>query len=75
MIGFTNKYLLPIVPPKDTRSVHSNLYYGREADDPMVRLRFNSKVNPMGVKLKATMSSDIEHWGDDRLERGGRGSS
>jgi hypothetical protein len=28
----------------------------------MVAWAFNSKVNPMGVKLKAMMSSDIGHW-------------
>jgi hypothetical protein len=39
-----------------------NFYYGCEADDPMVAWAFNSKVNPMGVKLKAMMSSDIGHW-------------
>lgn len=39
-----------------------NFYYGCEADDPMVAWAFNSKVNPMGVKFKAMMSSDIGHW-------------
>jgi hypothetical protein len=28
----------------------------------MVAWAFNSKVNPMGVKFKAMMSSDIGHW-------------
>ena len=39
-----------------------NFYFGCEADDPMVAWAFNAKTNPMGVKLKAMMSSDIGHW-------------
>ena len=37
-------------------------YFGCEADDPMNSWAFNSKVNPMGAKLKAVFSSDIGHW-------------
>ena len=37
-------------------------YYGCEADDPMNAHAFNSKVNPMGARLKAVFSSDIGHW-------------
>ncbi len=40
----------------------NNFYFGCEADDPMVAWAFNSKVNPMGVRIKAMMSSDIGHW-------------
>jgi predicted TIM-barrel fold metal-dependent hydrolase len=39
-----------------------HFYFGCEADDPMVAWAFNSKTNPMGVKFKAMMSSDIGHW-------------
>ena len=37
-------------------------YFGCEADDPMNAWAFDSKVNPMGAKLKAVFSSDIGHW-------------
>ena len=37
-------------------------YFGCEADDPMNAWAFNSKVNPLGAKLKAVFSSDIGHW-------------
>jgi predicted TIM-barrel fold metal-dependent hydrolase len=40
----------------------ANFYFGCEADDPLVAWAFNSKINPMGAKLKAMMSSDIGHW-------------
>ncbi|MEX0803002.1 MAG: amidohydrolase family protein [Candidatus Binatia bacterium] len=39
-----------------------NFFFGCEADDRMVAWAFNSKVNPMGVRLGAMMSSDIGHW-------------
>ncbi|MDH3444871.1 MAG: amidohydrolase family protein, partial [Deltaproteobacteria bacterium] len=39
-----------------------NFYFGCEADDPMAAWAFNSKINPMGARLKAMMSSDIGHW-------------
>jgi predicted TIM-barrel fold metal-dependent hydrolase len=37
-------------------------YFGCEADDPINAWAFNSKVNPLGVKLKAVLGSDIGHW-------------
>ena len=37
-------------------------YFGCEADDPMNAWAFNTKVNPMGARLKAVFSSDIGHW-------------
>ena len=37
-------------------------YFGCEADDPMNAWAFDSKVNPLGAKLKAVFSSDIGHW-------------
>ena len=39
-----------------------NFYFGCEADDPLVALGFNRKMNPFGAKLKAMFSSDIGHW-------------
>ncbi|MSO65816.1 MAG: amidohydrolase [Alphaproteobacteria bacterium] len=39
-----------------------NFYYGCEADDRMVAVAFNSKLNHFGVKLKAVFSSDAGHW-------------
>ena len=37
-------------------------YFGCEADDPMNAWAFNTRVNPLGVRLKAIFSSDIGHW-------------
>ena len=39
-----------------------NFFFGCEADDRMVAWAFNAKVNPMGARLGAMMSSDIGHW-------------
>jgi predicted TIM-barrel fold metal-dependent hydrolase len=39
-----------------------NFYYGCEADDRMVSLAFNAKVNHFGQKFKAMFSSDAGHW-------------
>jgi len=39
-----------------------NFYFGCEADDPITAYAFNSKVNPLGKKLKPIFSSDISHW-------------
>ena len=39
-----------------------NFFFGCEADDHMVAWAFNTRVNPMGVRLGAMMSSDIGHW-------------
>jgi hypothetical protein len=39
-----------------------NFFFGCEADDRMVAWAFDSKVNPMGARLGAMMSSDIGHW-------------
>ena len=39
-----------------------NFFFGCEADDRMVAWAFNTKVNPMGARLGAMMSSDIGHW-------------
>ena len=52
MIGFTNKYLLPIVPPRIRDLFIPNLYYGCEANDPMVRLsvQFKSESHELGYR-------------------------
>jgi predicted TIM-barrel fold metal-dependent hydrolase len=40
----------------------SNLYFGSEADDRLVALAFDSRLNAFGANLKAMFSSDIGHW-------------
>ena len=37
-------------------------FFGCEADDPLNSTAFNTKVNPMGVRLQAMFGSDIAHW-------------
>jgi predicted TIM-barrel fold metal-dependent hydrolase len=39
-----------------------NFYFGSEADDPTVAHAFNTKVNPLGVKINAFWGSDSGHW-------------
>ncbi len=39
-----------------------HFYFGCEADDPLVALGFNRRMNPFGARLKAMFSSDIGHW-------------
>lgn len=39
-----------------------HFYFGCEADDRMVAVAFNDKLNPFGAKLRAMFSSDIGHW-------------
>lgn len=39
-----------------------NFFFGCEADDRMNAVAFNEKLNPMGVRLGAMLSSDIGHW-------------
>ncbi len=39
-----------------------NFYFGCEADDPLVALGFDTRMNPFGARLKAVFSSDIGHW-------------
>ena len=39
-----------------------NFYFGCEADDPLVALGFDRRMNPFGARLKAVFSSDIGHW-------------
>jgi hypothetical protein len=37
-------------------------YFGCEADDRMVSLAFNRRLNPLGAVLKPVFGSDIGHW-------------
>lgn len=39
-----------------------HLYFGCEADDRLVAVAFDSRVNAFGANLKAMFSSDIGHW-------------
>jgi predicted TIM-barrel fold metal-dependent hydrolase len=43
------------------RLFESRFYFGCEADDPLVALAFDERLNS-GAKLKAIFSSDIGHW-------------
>lgn len=54
---------LGITKGEDLRPLfENNFYFGCEADDPLVAIAFNSKLNPFGAKLKAIFSSDLGHW-------------
>ncbi|HZB94224.1 MAG TPA: amidohydrolase family protein, partial [Stellaceae bacterium] len=37
-------------------------YFGCEADDRMVAVAFNRRLNPLGAALKPVFGSDIGHW-------------
>ena len=37
-------------------------YFGCEADDRMVSVAFNRRLNPLGAALKPVFGSDIGHW-------------
>ena len=37
-------------------------YFGCEADDRMVTVAFNRRLNPLGATLKPVFGSDIGHW-------------
>lgn len=39
-----------------------NFYFGCEADDRMIAVAFNRRLNPLGKKLQAMFGSDIGHW-------------
>ncbi len=39
-----------------------NFYWGCEADDPLVGIAFDPRVNPLGARVPAIMGSDIGHW-------------
>lgn len=53
----------PIEKPEDIRDVFVHrFHFGCEADDPMNAGAFDTRLNPMGARLKAFFSSDIGHW-------------
>jgi len=37
-------------------------FFGCEADDRMMAVAFNRRLNPLGTELKAVFGSDIGHW-------------
>ena len=37
-------------------------YFGCEADDRMISVAFNRRLNPLGASLKPVFGSDIGHW-------------
>jgi predicted TIM-barrel fold metal-dependent hydrolase len=37
-------------------------FFGCEADDPITPWAFNTKANPLGARLRATLGSDMGHW-------------
>jgi hypothetical protein len=37
-------------------------YFGCEADDRMISVAFDRRLNPVGATLKASFGSDIGHW-------------
>jgi predicted TIM-barrel fold metal-dependent hydrolase len=39
-----------------------NFYYGCEADDPLVSVALDPRLNPFGARLKPMFSSDVGHW-------------
>jgi hypothetical protein len=47
----------------DLRELFCNkFYFGCEADDRMISVAFDRRLNPVGVKLNACFGSDIGHW-------------
>ncbi|SRR5579875_519512 len=47
---------------EDIAHLFSPFYFGCEADDPVTSSAFDSKHNPLGVRLNAVFGSDIGHW-------------
>jgi predicted TIM-barrel fold metal-dependent hydrolase len=37
-------------------------FFGCEADDPITPWAFNTRMNPLGARLRATLGSDLGHW-------------
>jgi len=49
--------------PEDVRDLFvPSFYFGCEGEDPMNAWAFNSRVNPLGARLKAVFGSDLGHW-------------
>ena len=40
----------------------SRFYFGCEADDPLITWAFREDVNPLGMRLRPVLGSDISHW-------------
>jgi predicted TIM-barrel fold metal-dependent hydrolase len=54
---------LGIKSAEDLRELFEpRFYFGCEADDPLVSVGFDRRLNPFGARLKAMFSSDIGHW-------------
>jgi hypothetical protein len=52
-----------ITKPEDIRDIFQrNFYFGSEADDSMMAVAFDGKLNHFGLKLNAILGSDIGHW-------------
>ena len=48
---------------RDLRALFADpFYFGCEADDRLVSIAFNRRLNPLGVALKPVFGSDIGHW-------------
>jgi predicted TIM-barrel fold metal-dependent hydrolase len=47
---------------EDIGELFSAFYFGCEADDPVTASAFDSRHNPLGVRLNAVFGSDIGHW-------------
>ena len=47
---------------EDVRDVFDRFHFGCEADDPLVPLAFDTRLHPLGARLRAVFSSDIGHW-------------
>jgi predicted TIM-barrel fold metal-dependent hydrolase len=48
---------------EDVRDIFlRNFRFGCEADDPLNATAFDTRMNPLGARLRAIFSSDIGHW-------------
>jgi predicted TIM-barrel fold metal-dependent hydrolase len=48
---------------EDVRDIFERSFrFGCEADDPINATAFDTRINPLGAKLRAIFSSDIGHW-------------
>jgi len=60
---------LGIRTPEDlARLFQAPFFFGCEADDPLVSVGFDRRLNPYGNRLKAMFSSDIGHWDVSDME-------
>jgi hypothetical protein len=52
-----------IEKPEDVAELFApRFYFGCEADDRTVAQAFDTRLNPLGVRLRAMFSSDMGHW-------------